>query len=151
VATSYTGTIKAAGSDLMSVSGAGGLSTYSPAVGETFTFIASGGAWFGYGGTCKAAFPVSINAAGYQKLPSGLIIQWGGTGASVVGGSTVTFPIAFPNGCLNVTLGATTAGGAYFPTVSNSTMNSTSFPYEVWNTGGTSTAGLGTSFIAIGY
>lgn len=37
---------------------------------------------------------------GYQKLPDGLIIQWGlSTGAS---SRTVTFPIAFPNECLNV-------------------------------------------------
>jgi hypothetical protein len=39
---------------------------------------------------------------GYQKLPSGIIIQWGiGTG----GDSTTftSFPIQFPNACLNVT------------------------------------------------
>lgn len=44
---------------------------------------------------------------GYQKLPGGLIIQWG-LGNSE---STVTFPIAFPNACLNVTLGG--KGGYY--------------------------------------
>lgn len=40
----------------------------------------------------------SLAASGYQKLPSGLILQWGTynttNGASVTG---VTFPIAFPN------------------------------------------------------
>lgn len=37
---------------------------------------------------------------GYQKLPGGLIIQWGlSTGAS---SRTATFPIAFPNECLNI-------------------------------------------------
>lgn len=33
--------------------------------------------------------------AGYQKLPSGLIIQWGSASAST-GGVSVTFAIAFP-------------------------------------------------------
>lgn len=37
---------------------------------------------------------------GYQKLPGGLIIQWGlSTGVS---SRTATFPIAFPNECLNI-------------------------------------------------
>lgn len=37
-------------------------------------------------------------SVGYQKLPSGLMIQWGGgTGSGVV-----NFPIAFPNSCLSV-------------------------------------------------
>ena len=36
---------------------------------------------------------------GYQKLPSGLIIQWGKTAPNV---NTVIFPIAFPNQCFNV-------------------------------------------------
>lgn len=38
---------------------------------------------------------------GYQKLPSGLILQWG----KYVGGSsnpTITFPLAFPSACYNV-------------------------------------------------
>ena len=40
---------------------------------------------------------------GYQKLPNGLIIQWGAfeTGASSAGG-TATFPIAFPSKCLGI-------------------------------------------------
>lgn len=36
-------------------------------------------------------------ASGYQKLPGGLVIQWG-TGAAA---SAVTFPIAFPTAVLN--------------------------------------------------
>jgi len=34
---------------------------------------------------------------GYQKLPSGLILQWGST--TITGTHTVTFPIAFPSVC----------------------------------------------------
>ena len=36
--------------------------------------------------------------SGYQKLPGGLIIQWG----TVAAGSNITFPIAFPTACLNI-------------------------------------------------
>lgn len=44
---------------------------------------------------------------GYQKLPGGLIIQWGlSAGAS---SRTATFPIAFPNECLNI------SGSTYLP------------------------------------
>lgn len=50
----------------------------------------------------------SLTTNGYQKFPSGLIIQWGRVPSTNV---TVTFPIAFPTACLNVTLGG--QGGAY--------------------------------------
>lgn len=43
----------------------------------------------------------SKSSNGYQKLPSGLIIQWGYAGTSTAGIST-TFPITFPNACLAV-------------------------------------------------
>lgn len=42
-------------------------------------------------------FQASLATNGYQKLPSGLIIQWGSQGAVGTGGVTVTFPIAYPN------------------------------------------------------
>lgn len=42
-------------------------------------------------------FGSSLSANGYQKLPSGLIIQWGTTTAA-----SVTFPLVFPNECLRV-------------------------------------------------
>lgn len=37
---------------------------------------------------------VNLSANGYQKLPSGLIIQWG---TSTTASAPVTFPVAFPN------------------------------------------------------
>ena len=58
----------------------------------------------------------SLAANGYQKLPSGLIIQWqkvvahtGGTNVTAV-----TFPIPFPNACLFIgaTQLASAGGGA---------------------------------------
>ena len=45
---------------------------------------------------------VSFGTSGYQKLPNGLIIQWGGpvTVPASGGSAKVTFPIAFPNAFL---------------------------------------------------
>ena len=44
----------------------------------------------------------SIGTNGYQKLPGGLIIQWG-QGSPVAGGELYSLPIAFPNAFLQVT------------------------------------------------
>lgn len=51
-----------------------------------------------------SAFRGSLTRSGYQKLSSGLIIQWGGPvilpahGAHVI----ITFPITFPNAVLHI-------------------------------------------------
>lgn len=49
------------------------------------------------------AFPVQKADNGYLKLPNGLILQWGkvASGWPGEGPYTVTFPITFPNKCLN--------------------------------------------------
>jgi len=47
-------------------------------------------------------FSNSLGSSGYQKLPGGLILQWGKTSNfSSETSQSVTFPIAFPNACLN--------------------------------------------------
>ena len=38
----------------------------------------------------------------FKDTTTGMIYQWGRNASSVVGNTTVTFPIAFPNACLNV-------------------------------------------------
>lgn len=47
----------------------------------------------------------SLAAAGFQRLPGGLIMQWGT--ATLNGGTSVTFPFAFPNRCVSVAVGRT--------------------------------------------
>lgn len=44
----------------------------------------------------------SLSASGWQKLPSGLIIQWGSSSSSVANGvsANITFPITFPTACV---------------------------------------------------
>lgn len=52
------------------------------------------------------------SASGYTKLPNGIYIQWGVTGATTTGNTaTVTFPAAFPNGCLQVVAGIVNNSG----------------------------------------
>lgn len=53
-----------------------------------------------------SSFSSLFSGNGYQKLPSGLIIQWGVTGNSnsSTGIASATFPIVFPNACLHVSL-----------------------------------------------
>ena len=56
----------------------------------------------------KELFANGLNTAtnGYQKLPSGLIIQWGQatfSGTTGVTGEVVTLPITFPNAFLRIT------------------------------------------------
>lgn len=79
-----------------------------------------------------------LTANGYQKLPGGLIIQWG----TVSAGSSVTFPVAFPSACLSVV-------------AQNISLTSTAWANGVGNitkTGFTSNMGSssGIDYIAIG-
>lgn len=81
--------------------------------------------------------------SGYQKLPSGIIIQWGTTPVLQSTGVTVNFPIAFPNSCRVVTL---TRNGGDSQAVSMSTsLSPASF------TGYATLANTVATYVAIGY
>lgn len=54
-------------------------------------------------------FAASLTGNGYQKLPSGLIIQWGNATTDAAGVVTVTFPIPFTTACLQTFATAATA------------------------------------------
>ncbi|KVR28626.1 hypothetical protein WL61_23200 [Burkholderia ubonensis] len=49
----------------------------------------------------------SISASGYQKLPSGLIVQWGAIGNVTTSATSANFPIAFTSAVYSVSLTAT--------------------------------------------
>lgn len=49
----------------------------------------------------------SLAASGYQRIPSGIIIQWG-TAATT--NQAVTFPLAFPTACRSVVSIGTSGG-----------------------------------------
>lgn len=102
-----TVTILRAGTDVISIGSAtGGSSVTSFAMsGSDFcTIVWRAGGWTVISGTPLFAqgggsFSASTGVSGYQKLPSGVILQWGIWTASATPGvaSAVTFPIAFPN------------------------------------------------------
>jgi hypothetical protein len=91
----------------------------------------------------------SLAESGYQKLPGGLIIQWGRTGAIAQGGNVaVTFPITFPIGILQPFANSISSGNntnvysvsAYNPSASGMNISNNS------NTSGVTTA----AWLAIG-
>ncbi|EKQ5681754.1 hypothetical protein P5Z53_003175 [Escherichia coli] len=53
-----------------------------------------------------SSFASALSLSGYQKLPSGLIIQWGaaaaGIGRTGGTGNVVSFPVAFPRYCAQI-------------------------------------------------
>lgn len=51
------------------------------------------------------SFPTELNNSGYQKLPGGIIIQWGRE-TIPAGGIFVNFSIPFPNLVFSIALGA---------------------------------------------
>ena len=77
-----------------------------------------------------AEYVSQLAQSGYQKLPGGLILQWGlitgSIGANTISGITITFPIAFPNQVLYFNGSASPASAlagfssAYSETISNS-------------------------------
>lgn len=55
----------------------------------------------------------SLASSGYQKLPSGLIIQWG-VFSTPAGTGTITFPVAFPSSMASITFSVDNSGGANY-------------------------------------
>lgn len=49
-----------------------------------------------------SSFAASLSLSGWQKLPGGLIIQWGQVLSNSGGFAPWTYPIAFPNACFHV-------------------------------------------------
>ncbi|EKE4279585.1 phage tail protein [Escherichia coli] len=94
------------------------------------------------------SFTLSVSGTGYQKLPSGFILQWGSIGAPGIAQDVAThFPIAFPNRCLRVLVSQdyTPDSGAvgYIACAGFS-------PDPVKFISRASTPGLGASFLALG-
>lgn len=93
-----------------------GVNNFTMGVGDTIVLVSnSAGGWYAEGGTAvlasSAQFGAGLSGNGYQKLPSGLILQWGSS-PSIAAGShaTVTLPIAFPNAIFNLQATCLTIG-----------------------------------------
>ena len=99
-----------------------------------------------------ADFTSSLMTSGYQKLVSGLVIQWGEglTTTDANGYATFTFPIAFPNACFQVVCVDLGGAAVDYGVIS---MTATDFTVVVRDSNGTLWAnnGIGIRFIAVGY
>lgn len=152
---SFNVTVQRQGSNVIYPNGAS-VNSIVVGPGDTLTVEAYNGAsWFAVGGSnqlgAASAFGSSLSANGYQKLPSGLIIQWGYISSIGPGGGvTVTFPVAFPNACRNINMtvgwnGATSSSFSASPVVRYDLIGTTTFQAEV---GGGGTQGM--YWVAIG-
>lgn len=67
------------------------------------TSLGSGTLWYHSGGSAQlgrtGAFGASLAANGWQRLPSGLVVQWGAGTTGAGGTVTVTWPLAFASAC----------------------------------------------------
>lgn len=96
----------------------------------------------------------SLAANGYQKLPSGLIIQWGSVQSANIATTTVNYPIAFPNNCFQVVAsGYNVSGGVQAMVTANSPsgLSSASFNAFYAGTPGVPMSLAGTSQVRIQY
>lgn len=94
---------------------------------------------------------LSSNAQnGYTKLPNGLIIQWGRTGAITNGGSIdVVLPIAYPNAILHISANGI-GGGNNINTSSLGVTSVTNGSIRLYNWGQIALS-LGVFWLTIGY
>lgn len=151
-------TIARAGTDGITLSGTfNAQASVAMKSGDTLGLVSDGtGAWFGISGSAMlqyadGPFGASKATSGYQKLPSGVIIQWGTGGYSGTSGGTGqwSYPIAFPNGTFAVvgTVGSALGQNALgFQAYSNSQMT-----IGYYNASGAAASGVGFSWMAIGY
>jgi len=81
-----------------------------------------------------SVFANSLTSSGYQKLPGGLIIQWGmqTENTATAGGGSVVFPITFPNGLLQLIPGAGYLGGTESHDIGSTYISATSDTGFTW-------------------
>ncbi|PWY40584.1 phage tail protein [Pseudomonas sp. RW409] len=98
----------------------------------------------------NGAGTAQLTSNGFQKLPSGLILQWGSAVSvgSATGNWSATFPIGFPNACIGASI-LGNGGPTVFSLVSKATNGLTAT--AMLSTTGAATANLGGFFFAEGY
>ena len=106
-----SGAIQVNGVDSLTVNSSGAVTaSTNPATGLRSTALAT---------MQKFAdeFGSSLASSGYQKLPSGLIIQWGTlSGSTNVSAGSFNYPIAFPSAIYSVVGTMTNQSTGTFPT-----------------------------------
>ncbi|MFV3413228.1 phage tail protein [Pseudomonas nitroreducens] len=125
--------------------------------GESARFVCESGVWAVHGtGALRysAGMQASLSATGYQKLPSGVILQWGTVTTGSNGIGSLVFPMAFPTTCCSIqltgwTAGASAAGAASLGTFSNT--GATVYGMMVSPSAGTGPIALAMHWFAVGF
>lgn len=106
-------TIAVQSSDLIWSYAGGLVSSISLRPGDSLELVSRVGQWDICGGSVllqfSSSFGSQLGTSGYQKLPSGLIIQWGTFITNSSGTQTVTLPLAFPSAQLGAVASVTAA------------------------------------------
>lgn len=108
------------GSNISAYSGFA-AATYAGLRGSPTTFRCTGSTWQVVQGAerYRGDWANSGLTNGYQKMPSGIIVQWGvGTAFQAPGANGVSFPIAFPTNMFALTIGNANGSGDSFSATS---------------------------------
>lgn len=136
-------TINRAGSDTIKFGTSSVTSFTLSSSGGEITLMSDGAsAWYASGAASLYSTPefaASGTTSGYQKLPGGLIMQWGTIASGGSQDGSTTFPLQFPTACYVVVPSPTASSNL---TINVDTISTTGFNYyrRVANTAGTSTA-----------
>lgn len=127
------------------------LTTLVFAAGDSAIFESNGATqWYLTGGSLAMKYAGNqagvAASSGYVKFPSGIILQWGNGTTTSSGATTPTFPLPFPNACLNVVAGPQATGVGSMPNFGWQLVNKTTF-----NIYGSTTGAINYSYYAIGY
>ncbi|UZE19183.1 phage tail protein [Pseudomonas sp. B21-054] len=143
-------TVLASGGDVLASPVATGI-TVVLGMGDNAEFVKVSTTWRLRGGSLAlkyaASFAALFGSAGYQKLPDGLVLQWGAGITSTGGAATIALPITFPNAVMKVLVSA--SGTNSVPTVGVVATNSVGINCFNGSTGAGKSENV--QFLAIGY
>lgn len=94
----------------------------------------------------------SVAASGFQRLPGGLLIQWGFGSSAADGSAAVTWPVAFPNAAIAALAVNSTGAQApqSWPGVGEISKTGGTF-WNASSAGASAGSGQGVRYVVIGY
>jgi hypothetical protein len=145
------------GADIINHADGSEISSLTISTGESVIITKGTSNWGIIGGSEQlkkaAMFNSSLSQNGYQKFPSGLILQWGSLTTSNAGDTNVSFPITFPNNILSLVASEYTGSAtnaANSPIIGLGSQTNSGFVVSTYNTAGARVSD-GIKYIAIGY
>lgn len=133
------------GNVIVAYPGAGGtVTSVTIPANTTAVLFWTGGTW---NVAVHGAGTSNQSTNGYQKLPSGLLIQWGTFLASASADVAVTFPVAFPNAVLSLATTQVGENAMYYGGYNAATL--IGFNGSAWSNS-TTRGATNVSYIAIG-